>query len=442
MPSCQLGKIHLRIRIDVGLTLILLFLLVACNRADTDLGETPAPTMTEDEEGVSAQMPNNGGQPGDGPTEGRQVVIWAPEFWMATEETPAGQVIENAVTQFEQTHGGTKVEIHTKAETGTSDILNLLRSAQKVAPTILPDAVLMDAQDVWHLVELGMVPPLADTIELRLDAFYPFARASVLYNDDTYGIPYVADLLHAGSIDPTEGSMPGDWDVLLAGDRRYLFPAEGPDGMLSMLLQYVGAGGKLTEADVASDMTTLTTLLEFYADGVAKGVIPVENAGLTTLDATWDAMDSDISDIADTSANIMLRQSETLDSIRYAPSPTQDESAVSIARTWVFVILTSDPGQREQVLELVQVLLDPNVHGQWSKFTRLLPTSRDAAATWAVSQPYAEFLLALLESEGTQSVPNGRPFAEFAHEMQAAQQAVLTGQMTPEEAAAGVRPTP
>jgi ABC-type glycerol-3-phosphate transport system substrate-binding protein len=300
---------------------------------------------------------------------------------------------------------------------------------------------LLDTQDLWRLVELGMVQPLTDTVSLLPERFYPFAYSSVWIGEELYGIPYASDIIHSASVGSAEQTMPVNWSELNEDGRRYLFPAAGTDGGMSLLLQYIGVGGESIGDDLSIDDESMTRLFEFYASGVADGIFPTELANLATMDAVWSSMNGDGTDIVDTTASYLLHQSESPDGILYAHTPTEEGAVVSVSRTWAFVILTADPGQRAQVLELVQLLLESDVQGQWSQFANLLPTTSAAAATWNVNQPYYSFIISLLEGS-TYAIPNGRPFTELLRRIQTAQQDVLSGGMTPEEAVTFVLPTP
>ena len=127
---------------------------------------------------------------------------------MPSDDTPSGQVLNSAITQFEQANVDIKVEVLTKAESGESGILNYLRSAQRVAPAVLPDVVFLDTQDLWRLVELGMVQPLTDTVALSPGRFYPFAYSAVEIGEELYGIPYASDIIHAASYGSSEETIP------------------------------------------------------------------------------------------------------------------------------------------------------------------------------------------------------------------------------------------
>jgi len=422
------------------LIVLIVALLAACGGSDAGNDETPMPDVPGDDEVISepqeATLQSSAGE-----MESRQVVIWAPDFWMPTDDTPAGQVLNSAITQFEQTNSDIKIEVQNKVETGESGILNYLRSAQRVAPAVLPDAVLLDTQDLWRIVELGMVQPLTDTVSLLPERFYPFAYSAVWIGDELYGIPYASDIIHSASFGSEEQKIPANWSELSEDGRRYLFPAAGADGGMSLLLQYIGVGGESIGDDLIIDNELMTRLFEFYASGVADRIFPAEVANLATMDAVWSSMNADGSDIVDTTSSYLLRQSESPDGILYAHTPTEEGRAVSVSRNWAFVILATDPGQRAEVLELVQLLLEPDVQGQWSQFANLLPSTSAAAATWNVNQPYYGFIISLLEGD-TYAIPNGRPFAELLRRIQTAQQDVLSGRMTPEEAVMFVLPTP
>ena len=188
------------------------------------------PTPVETGEGEIAPPPDGGVAAGpDRDMESRQIVIWAPEFWAPSDETPSGQVVNSAITQFEQANTGIKVEVQTKAEAGEAGIFNYLRSAQKVAPAVLPDAVFLDTQDLWRLVELGMVQPLTDTVALRPERFYPFALSAARVGDELFGIPYASDIVHAAAFGVSGQTIPANWSDLRADGRGYLFPTVGPD---------------------------------------------------------------------------------------------------------------------------------------------------------------------------------------------------------------------
>ncbi len=414
--------------------------LAGCRNADSDSAETPMPSAPIDGETLAAPSESEF-QTISGEQENRQVVIWAPDYWMPSDDTPAGQVLNSAITQFEQANADIKVEVLTKAESGESGMLNYLRSAQRVAPAVLPDVVFLDTQDLWRLVELGMVQPLTDTVALSPGRFYPFAYSAVGIGDELYGVPYASDIIHAASLGSSERMMPASWAELNEDERRYLFPATGADGAMSLLLQYIGVGGESIGGELSVDDDSLRRLFEFYAAGVAAGVIPAGVANLATMEAVWSSMDANSTDLADTTAGYLLSQSESTDGILYAPAPTEKGTPVSVSRTWAFVILATDPAQRADVLELVKILLEPDVHGQWSQFANLLPTTPVAAATWNVNQPYYSFIVSLLEGN-TYAIPNGRPFSEVLRRMQMAQQDVLSGRLTPEEAVTLVLPTP
>jgi maltose-binding protein MalE len=201
------------------------FLLFACQATSgltsvTDNTSTPVQTpgavTPRPEAGVIVDSPDR-----------RQLVVWLPDFTGFDEEGAAAEVLTSAFLQFEQRHPGVRIDVQVKAESGQADIPSYLRSAQRVAPTILPDLVLIDSRQIWRLADLGLLSPMETTpMEYSTD-FYPFAVDSVEYKGDAYGVPYAADVIHLAGFLDEEQPAPVTWNELLTQGEPYLFPAAG-----------------------------------------------------------------------------------------------------------------------------------------------------------------------------------------------------------------------
>jgi arabinogalactan oligomer/maltooligosaccharide transport system substrate-binding protein len=104
------------------------------------------------------------------------------------------------------------VDVQIKAENGEASLLNYLRVAQRVAPLILPDIIVINTQQLWQIVDLGLI----EAIELgeigQAGDFYQFALDAVTYNGQTYGIPYTADLLHLAYHQNQLTTAPTTWE--------------------------------------------------------------------------------------------------------------------------------------------------------------------------------------------------------------------------------------
>lgn len=368
----------------------------------------------------------------------RELVLWTPDFFDPAGGGDADAILDVAYEQFEQMHPDVRIEVQTKAEVSTANLFNYLRSAHQVAPAILPDVILMDSQQLWRLADLGILPPLTSTGTIDLTDMYPFAMDAVMYDDTLYGIPYAADVIHLAQHSPTsvegEFTTPTTWEALRTTTGPYLFPAGGRNGQSSnsLLLQYVGAGGQLMESGEVSSPEALRSVFDFLEAGVQAGVIPADVLEYSSMSAVWAVFTSTESGLADVSATRYLAERPSLVGSVYGPIPTQSGALTTIGHVWALSILSQDPAQRELALQFVEFMVDVNVQAPWTEQAARLPTRRSSFAAWQNPQPYHTFLQRLLDV--AVAVPNGPAFAEFSAQLQAAQAAVLTGELSPEEA--------
>ncbi len=412
-----------------GLGAVLL-LIAACGRS-TPL---PAPLVTETAITVAAPTLAPATTVEVAPPAENQLVIWAPDFFEAKPDANAGNVLQAVYHQFEQANPGVHIDVHIKAESGEAGMFSYLRSAQRVAPTILPDLVLLDTQYLWQIAELDLVHPITFDDLGQHANFYPFALNAVTFKQQPYGIPYTADVIHAIYDTQIFTTTPATWATVLAMKQPYLFPAGIHDSLYddSLLLQYVGAGGQLLASGEINNLDAVKALLTFLAQGKASGVISDKALSLSNLNAIWPVFANKPVGIANVSASLYLSQPKPQDGLNFDAAPTLTGQDITIARTWAFAILTTDPERRQLAFRLVNGFLDPSVQGRWSQLANHLPTSAAAWAIWTNIGPYHEFLRHQLEV--ATAIPAGRPFADFAKRLQDAQQSVLHGQLSPEDA--------
>ena len=424
---------------------VLSILLTGCN-FDSPKPEESAVPVNESTETITTTVPLDGSiSPSN---QARALVVWVPEFLDANPENTAGGVLQAAFTQFEQAQPGMRVEVQTKAEFGTSSLFNYVRSARAVAPLVLPDVILIDTQQLWRIVDMDLIVPLSDAELGEMGDIYPFAIDSVRYNDHFYGIPYVADVSHLAVLTPLgEGSgtteqataeVPSDWIALLNSGQTYIFPASGIEGLSSssLLLQYVGAGGQLSEGGATNNKEALVRVFNFLSAGSKSNTIVADSVDYSSLGAVWSRfLDSEIN-FADVSAAQYMANRESSQQTSYAQIPTLSGSPTTIGQTWAFAILTQDPERKALALELIQLLLEPSIQGLWSQFAHRLPTRQSALDTWEISPPYIDFLSVHLDV--AVAIPNGPAFADFSARLQAAQLAVINGEITPQDAASQV----
>jgi len=415
---------------------------LGCQPSDTPLPPFATPTTGAGDSGqlVTDQATSNEEESGVIVNDDRQLVLWTPEFFQPREPSSI-VVLENVYEEFRRNHPGVHLDLQTKAETGDASLFAYLRYAQSLAPTILPDVVLLNTEQLWQAAELGLIQPIPWDQVTRNTDFFQFARAAVNYQGQTIGIPYAADIIHLVYHAEQIEQAPTTWQEVMASGSTYVMAAgQGDYPNESLLLQYVGAGGQLFEDGTVSNPEALTALFTFMTQAKTAGALSDRILDLKSLDESWSIFLANEAGFADTSARLVLTQREVLDNLGFAQIPTSNGAAVTLAHTWAFAIITPDPEQQQLALELIEQLLEPTVHSTWSKTTLQLPTQITAYAAWLDSSPYAEFLQRQLDV--AIAIPTGRPFADFARRLQQAQESVLLNQLTIEDAVRFVQTAP
>jgi ABC-type glycerol-3-phosphate transport system substrate-binding protein len=372
----------------------------------------------------------------------RQLVIWAPAFFQPALDVRTNDALATVYEQFERSHPGVHIDVQLRADIGEASLLNYLRRAQRVAPTILPDIILIDAQQLWQVAELGMLSPIE---QQQLGAgveFYPFTVDALTSDDELAGVPYTTDLIHL-VYDPEElPDAPRTWAEFLTSEQTLIFAAGKSENLNEFAyLQYLGAGGGIPTAD-SMNGDLLLAFFTFLAEARTLDLIPESVLEIATDNAAWDTFAVAEQSMAATSTYVILQHWDTINSgtVRYAPIPTQGGEALSVARVWAFAVVASDVGQQELSLTLIRAFLEPTVHSQWGRVAMHIPSQPAAFELWRNSSPYYEFVQTTLAV--TQAFPYSRRFAELSRRLQAAQKLVLRNEMTPEEATLYVQTTP
>ena len=380
-----------------------LLLAVAIAGCSGDLAlATPAPAEAEQNSPTPvAATPAANAAPDAPRPDSRQLVVWLPAFSGVAGEDSAGDVLAAAFHQFEQTHPGVRVDVQIKSESGPADLFSYLRSAQRVAPSILPDVVLINTQALWQIVDLGLAAPIAADQAARVDDFYPFTMDAVRSGGQVYGIPYAADAIHlAYHADQTQ-QPPETWNQLFTGGRPYWFAAGGNDLFHDgvALLQYVGAGGQLLEDGSTSSDEALRAFFDFLVEGRIRNVIPTEVAELATLDAVWNRLAGPEPDLGSVAASAYLINATRR---RSCTSPRR-RRATGCPSLWPLRGLSPclrRARERDLAFALIGALLAPEVQGAWANIAIVLrgaapcrpgptqaPITNSSVASWMWLSP-------------------------------------------------------
>ena len=415
-----------------GAVIMLTLLLTACAPVGTVTPTSPLPTPSPT---PPPPTPTPTAAPGPLMV---TLTLWMPEELSPYGEDPASVLLGQQVDDFNQAHTDLQVAIIVKKAHGRGGLLDFLRTASAAAVSqVIPDLVVMDADDAQVAAQEGLVQPLDGLLsdQLIIDLF-PFTSALGQVDGQIMDVPLTAEL-DCLAYHPTLFARPPlSWTDVLSSPTPLAFAAGGrEDGVNDgTLVQYLAAGGHLTdgEGNPRLEAEPLTAVLDFYARASEVGVIsPTILLSLDNADGCWELLRDWQVGMAVVGCRRLLSEPGVA-----TPGiiPTQDGRAVTLAQAqWVLVLVTADPQRQAQAMRLMDWLMSAERYGPWTQSLGNLPTTRSGMAAWTIPEEERAVLETLLE--GAQPSPPAVLRETVGPPMQAALEAVLRGHRNPAAAA-------
>jgi ABC-type glycerol-3-phosphate transport system substrate-binding protein len=438
MTMC--GSERLGLVVAVGLLLgAVVILLVGCDLSPAE------PTAVLD---VPVGTPGSS-QPTAAPTNVGEVAppepsvitltVWTTEAFSPTQAITSGQILAQQAASFEEDYAALELKFVLKKSYGKGGILDYLLTTEAVVPELLPDVAFIDIDELGAAVNAGVVQPLDDLIPPDLAAdLYTFAREACTLDGRLYCLQFQADLDHLVYNTGQMTVPPSSWPGVLSNPGPYAFPAGGQMGLVNddFLIQYLAVRPWPMGGDPDApflELDSLTAVLQFYQDGVSRGVFPVSIVDYHTTDDCWrDYLASEVA-LTHVSAHRYLLERDGLQSSAVAPIPAVNGPGAAIGRGWALVLVASDPARQSAALEFMTRLMSPETNGSWNRAAGYLPTRQAALALWDGTDSYTRFAQQQLET--AQSRPRLPNYTQVAAALQEAVKDVITGVATPEDAA-------
>lgn len=433
-------------RLWLAIAAMLLFgfaaaLLAACELPSS--GPTPvpgAPTNTPEQPAAPTAVPTGEVEATPSTPSSVTLTIWTTEAFSPTQTITSGQILAQLVTNFEAGQPDVQVQFIPKKPYGKGGILDYLLTTDDVVPDLLPDLVFIDVDELSPAIQAGVVQPLDDLISQDLISdLYPFARQAGTFDGQLYGLQFQADLDHLAYNTGKLTVPPRSWPGVLSNPGPYIFPAGGDAGLVNddFLIQYLAVrpwpmDGSPDEPFLDAD--SLTAVLQFYQDGVTRGVFPISILNCHTTDDCWSEYLTDQASLTHVSAHRYLTDRDSLPSSAMAPIPAINGAGPGISRGWSLALVTSDPTRQPLAAEFMTQLMSPEINAAWNEATGYLPTRQAALARWDEEDSYTRF--ANQQLQAAQIRPRIPNYTQVAAALQKAVEAAITGAETPEEAAA------
>lgn len=412
-------------------------LLAACGQSPAQPTAAPSPMAPDQSPGVQPTHPPVVSTPMLPPS--LTLTLWTAETFSPTQASATGQIMDQQVADL-ASQAGVHLRFVLKKPYGKGGILDYLLTTGAVVPDFLPDLAFIDADQLGDAVQAGLVQPLDGLVAAELVAdLYPFARDACTVEGKLYCLQLEADLDHL-VYNPNKMSRPPlSWSEVLSRPGPYLFPAGGQAGLVNdaFWTQYLAVraqpGGSGPDQPFL-DETSLVAVLQFYRDGTSRGIFPASILDYYSSEDVWRDYLAGQAAMAQVSARRYLADRGRSPSSIAAPIPTISGPAAPISRGWALALITSDPVRQASAISFMLQWMTPEINAAWNEAAGALPTRQSALALWDQADPYTTFLQEqLLRAQPRPRVPN---YNQVAAALQNAVKAVLSGELTPEEAAA------
>jgi len=365
-------------------------------------------------------------------------------LWTVSEVSPEaegdeGTIFDNGLKAFEEANPTTTVSVVLKNASGQGSVLDYLKTATQVAPSVLPDVVILNTTDMAEASRTGILVPLEDLIPAELSQdLLPTARAAGTVDEHLVGVPFEMDIEHIVYNTNKIATPPLNWTDVLSSPTTYMFPAKGRNGLVNdvFMVQYLALGGKLQDEEDKPFVNeqVLLTLLNYYQEGSQLGIFPDGAMMAGTVDEVWPEYVSAQIGIANVTSHLFLSDSDKLQATSVAAIPTHDGTLLTIGRGRVLAITTRDPVQQAAAVRLISWMLEPNNSAAWSETAFYLPTRYATFERLSADDPYWTF--ALQQLEVAVPAPSFSGYDQVGRVLQQEVTNVLTGEAAPEDAAA------
>ncbi|MFW5941297.1 MAG: ABC transporter substrate-binding protein [Chloroflexota bacterium] len=426
--------------------ILLFILLLMVTGCELDEGNEPTPSSTE-----MPQIPTPADTPAlestpdvtpaaTSPLPELTLTLWTGPDVAPDEELPGGATLAEQLDAFQSSHPDVNLSVEIKAIVEQGGSLSYLRTGRSVAPSILPDVVLLPANRLEDASSQGLIYPLDGQIDQEMiDDLIPAARELSRVDDQIFGYPFaltgLQHLVYNESV-ITE-TVSANWTTLLSEPPApFLFPAAGSAGAELPLHFYLTNEGTLVNdaGQPTLQADPLIAALNEILRGVDSDLIDIQSGSTGSDEQTWQIFNSNRSYLIQTSATYFLEQqsADDTDNFQALPLPGLQGPLTPTVNAWTWAISTPDPTRQALAAELIRWLgSSPNI-GEWTLHSNTLPARQSSFDEWPESA-YVEFLQRQLSAAAP--APRGAN-NNMLNTLSRASSNVILGLSSPEEAAA------
>lgn len=345
------------------------------------LGPISTPTLVTTESLTPTAAPTaEGTRPASGPTVLR---LWVPPQFDPASGSAGGELLQARLDLYMTQRPEVRIELRVKASTGPGGMLDALGSANAAAPLALPNLALLSREQLETAALKGLLFPYdGQSNSLESQDWFPYALQLARVQNSTFGLPFAGDALVLLYRPAAIAAPPLDWAVALEAAQPLAFPAADPAAYFT-LAQYQSIGAQIQDEEgrPVLEVTSLATVLAFYENAEAAGLMPVWLTQLTTDEEAWQAFADSRAEMGFTWTSRYL---STLAGDTSAETmPTRDGTPFALADGWAWALSNPQTDRHSLSIDLAEFLTAGDFLATLTQEAGYLPPRGEALAGWS-----------------------------------------------------------
>jgi multiple sugar transport system substrate-binding protein len=302
------------------------------------------------------------------------LILWMPDDFAVSSGEQVQKLLIDRLDAFEIENPGIYIDLRFKNVKQKESMMDLLNTAYRVAPTVLPDVILLNRSDMETAAIKGLLVPF-DNFPTGgdINGIFPGFEEPGNIQGSTFGVPAAGDGLFV--IDKKFGGerLPA-WKDILSSSLKIGMNLNDPNATVFIAL-YLSAGGELTDENGKPHLNEaiFTQVLTFIRETRIQSAFP-----------DWSLLASDWTEVSKRFENdetemeinwYSTTPKDGLDQYNYHGLPGLSNSSASILSGWYWSIANPAPDRPLIRMELLSFLSQPVFASSWSNTAGYLPVS-------------------------------------------------------------------
>lgn len=328
----------------------------------TEVSSTPVPTVT--------------------PAGPMILTIWLPPQFDPNSGTPAGNILKQALQDYQKDHPEILVEVRVKAPEGPAGLLESLAAAEPVAPAVVPSIIALQRPYLEIAALKGMIYPLdAEAAGLQDADWFTYARDLARVQDTVFGLPFAGDALVLLYRPGRLSFIPSSWEQVLGSGMRVSLSAGDPQALTGLAL-YLSTNGPIQDDQGRPllELETLTSELDLFARGLNAGVFTPSLTTVNTDGMAWQNYRDGADHLVVSWASRYLTERPADTTAAFLPGLA--EQSYALADGWTWAVSDPLPARRLAAVQLAKYLSSVDFLKKWSQAAGYLPVRPSSLDAW------------------------------------------------------------